>query len=445
MSQRIVVIGGGPGGTEVAMRTARAGHRVTIIERDRCGGTCTNRGCIPTKFLLAAVVQERQKSGRVDGDAWRKIQARKKALTEGLSRKIERDMTAAGVTVIKGRGELAGRREVTVIDDAGKVGALGADVIVLATGSTAPRPPTLGLDGRRIISSDEVLELQEIPESIIIIGGGFIGTEFGRLFSLLGTRVFLLEALPHILPSEDDDTAEVVSREFERQGVTLITGVGVAGATAGEQGVRVALSDGRSLESTLALVSVGRGPAGAELGLERVGIRCDARGAVEVNLHLETGTPGIYAVGDLTGNTMLAHVATAQGMTVAERISGDSRAMEYRAIPYAVFVSPEVATVGLTELAARKLGMKYAVGKAAWSGNLKARIDLDQYGFVKVLADPATGLLLGGTIVGPRAAELIHALTVAIQADLTADEFAHGVFVHPTLSESFREAAEHLV
>jgi dihydrolipoamide dehydrogenase len=440
----LIVVGGGPGGVETAQRAARRGHRVTLVERDRLGGTCTNWGCIPTKFLLSAVAAERALGRIPDQEGWRRIQARKRALVEGLSRKIGQDLEREGVQVRRGVGTLVGPGTVLVTSPEGDRQELTAEAVILATGSRPTFLPGIEPDGNHILDSNALLDLSAIPVSLLIVGSGFIGTEFATLFNLLGTRVTMLEALPHILPAEDVDTAAVVQDEFRRKGVTIHTGISLRSIASTPGGVEAVLGDGRTLEADLACIAIGRTPRLEYGGPDTPSLCTDQKGGVVVSSSLETSLPGVYAVGDLTGRLLLAHTATAQAQCLVDHLSGDTRIMEYRNIPYAVFTTPEVASVGLSEQAAQAQGIRFVRGKAPFTGNIKGRLDREQNGFVKILAAPTTGLILGGTVVGPRAADMIHTLSIAILADLTADEVAHGIFVHPTLSESFKDAAEEI-
>jgi dihydrolipoamide dehydrogenase len=441
---KIIIIGGGPGGNEAARKAAAEGHETIVIEKDRFGGTCTNCGCVPTKFLLSAVEQEISRSGReIDQEGWIKIQKRKEALTKGLSKKIEEDIIAAGVTVVKGRAELIGPREVVVQEGNGSHRYQG-DALILATGSSILRVPALRMDGKRVLTSDQALRLTEIPSSLIVIGSGPVGTEFAFLFNRLGTRVTLVDALPQLMPTEDEDVAAVIQKDLQRRGMGIRTGTRVMDIENHGPGVKVRLEDGSLLEAELAMVAVGRKINTDNLGLGEADIALNENGGVKVDEHLETSARGVFAVGDVTGSWLLAHVAATQGVLAVKNIPEKTRPMDYRAIPYAVFIQPELATVGMNENKAREQGVDYLQGKAMWTRNIKARIEKEQQGFIKILADRRTGRLIGGTIVGTRAADMIHTLAMAINCGVKAKDFARGVFIHPTLSESFHNAAEDL-
>ena len=437
---KVIILGGGPGGNDAARRALDLGHEIIIVEESLFGGTCTNRGCIPTKFLLSAVKQHLPPRGElIDPGAWKKIQARKKALVNGLSRRIKQDLEEGGARVHRGRGSLSGPGEVTVAGEGGEITTLKGDAV-----SSTLNIPVFNIDGERVLTSDEALELPEVPRSMIVVGSGPVGAEFSLLLTRMGVEVTLLEALPHLLPLEDEDVGAVIQKEFGRLGIRTVTGARVISTEVAADGVTVRLEDGRSLTAEKALVSIGRSLNTRGIGLEESGVDTDGQGAVVVDGCMETSLGGVYAVGDITGKHMLAHVASAQGVAAVESISGGGRPMNYESIPWAVFVAPEVATVGLNEKGALAADLEHLTGKAAWTGNIKARIDREQQGFIKIVAEKETGRLLGGTIVGPRASEMIHTLGLAMRGKLTADEFSRCIFLHPSLSESFQEAARSL-
>jgi dihydrolipoamide dehydrogenase len=441
----MVIIGGGPGGAELAGILARRGRRVSLIERRAAGGTCTNRGCIPTKFLLEGARNLAAREGETPRDAFARLQARKKALTDGLSRKMAADLREAGVELIAGSARFAGGLAVAW-DGEGGGGRIDAEGIVLATGSESIRLPQLPVDGERVLDSDQLLEIDHVPASLAIVGSGFIGCEFAFLFRMLGARVTVLELLPQILPAEDEDAAAVVRTSMERRGIDVRTGVSVEGASLDPSGdVALALTGGGSVAAERVLVSVGRRATTGGLDAGLAGVTLDARGAVVVDRFLESTARGVHAIGDVTGGMMLAHVATRQARFLGDVMTDRAAVpIDYDAIPWAVFTTPEVASVGVNRRTAAQRNLAVRTGTAHFTGNMKARIEGEQSGFVRIVAEAGSGRIVGGTIVGRKASEMIHILSMAVAGGLTTGELGNRVFAHPTLSEAIEEAARRL-
>lgn len=448
----VAVVGGGPGGYVAAIRAAQLGKSVCLIERDQLGGTCLNRGCIPTKALVAST-QALEMARRLtefgveiggDGEArprFDKMVARKNQVVARLRAGIGFLLKKNKVAVIEGTGRMRspGRIEVDAKDGPAEVKA--RDVII-ATGSKPVIFPSFGYDGRVVITSDEALDFQDVPESLLIVGGGVIGCEFAFIFSSLGSRVTVVDIMPTILPMEDPDSAAAVADSLKKRKVVVRTGVKIERiAVEGDEAVAV-LDNGERLSAARVLLSVGRRANSEGIGLEDAGVEIGKRGEVVVNDQMATNVPGIYAIGDVVGKVMLAHVASAQGIVAAQNIAGADRRMSYAAVPSAIFTSPEVASVGLNERQAKEEGFDVRVGKFPFTASGKALAMGEAEGFVKIIADGSTDRILGIHIVGPHATELIPEPTMAVRMKMTVAEFARTIHAHPTLAEAIGEAAE---
>ncbi|MEW6660837.1 MAG: dihydrolipoyl dehydrogenase [Bacillota bacterium] len=453
----ILVIGGGVGGYVAAVKAAQLGAQVTLVEQDRLGGTCLNRGCIPTKALLksAELVDSLGKAASmgvmVDGfkiDFSRMI-ARKNQVVTRLVKGVEYLMSTNKINVIKGKARFTADKRVEVTCADGQVQTLEPVKIIIASGSEPARLPVPGADGCRVITSDEALDLKEVPSSLLIIGGGAIGVEFASIFSTLGSKVTLVEMMPRLLPAMDEEVVGVLEKNLMKKGVKCITGARILSISDGEsqdEKVVQLSKDGQeqSITASLVLVAAGRKPYTQGLGLENTSIKID-KGKILVNGKMETNTPGVYAVGDVTGGILLAHVAAAQGIVAAVNAMGSCQEVDLRFVPGCIYTSPEVAGVGLTEKEAKEQGRKVKVGKFPYSANGKAIAMGENEGMVKLVCDEQFGEILGAHIVGPRATDLIAELTLAMQAELTAEEIAHTIHAHPTLAEAIMEAAHGVV
>lgn len=444
------VLGGGPGGYVAAVRAAQLGGKVALVEMDELGGTCLNRGCIPTKALLhCAALCEAARGGTSAGLAigefetsLPEMQRRCGQVVAQLRKGVEHLMEANGVEVVRGRGRLAEAGAIAVETDSGAT-SVACRNILLATGSTPSRIPVPGTDGPGILDSDRALALTEPPESMAIIGGGAIGLEFGYLFAVLGTQVTIIEMLDQILPNEDPEIVEVVARAFRRRKIKVHAPARVEEVRAGNGAHTVVFSardKQQELQVEQVLVAVGRTPRTEDLGLEELGVEMQGR-AVKVNERMETSVPGVYACGDLTGGWLLAHVAFVEGEVVAENAMGGDRGMDYRAVPSCVYTNPEVASVGLSEAQAAEQGREVKVGRFFFRGCGKALALGERDGLVKVVADARTREILGTQMVGPHVTDLISEAVLAVQHRLTADQIAVTIHPHPTLSEAFWEAA----
>ena len=450
----VVVIGAGPGGYVAAIRAAHQGFKTAIVEKDaKLGGTCLLRGCIPTKALLhsADVLSEIRHAkdfgiiatGEVDFAGVQK--SRQKAV----------DKSAAGVTylmkqnkidVITGRGRLTAPHTVTVDGSDGKATTLEAKFVIVATGSVPKRLPFLEVDGKHVVTSDEILELPAPPKSLIVLGAGAVGVEFASVYSRFGAETTIVEMLERALPIEDEEVSAEFEKAYKKRGIKVLTSTKLekAAVQGGKVVATVAGKDGgaQTLEAEMVLVAVGRGPVTKDLGLEALGVKVDKGGYIEVDGLMRTAVPHIYAIGDIVRTPALAHVASAEAILAVDHAAGKKvHPLKYRNMPSATYSDPEVASVGLSERAAREAGYQVKVGKFPFSALGKARIIGQTEGFVKVVAESKYDEVLGVHIIGPHATDLIAEACVAIQLETTATEYAHTVHAHPTLTEAVMEAA----
>ena len=439
------VLGGGPGGYEAAIRSAQYGLKTVLIEAAELGGTCLNRGCIPTKALLqSALVYEAAKgassfgvsTGAVGYD-YSKFAERKNAIIKRLRSGIEALERAHGVEIVRGFGVLSGTNSVDV--DGREIRARN---IILATGSEPSRPPIPGIDGDGVITSDEALSMTELPASIIIIGGGVIGMEFATLFATLGKPVTVIEMMPSILPGVDADITAQLSGNLSAKGVRVLTDAKVLSIDGGK---RVSVSfenrgEERSESADCCLVCVGRRPKTAGLNLEAAGVFVE-RGFVQTDKRMRTSVPNIYAIGDITGKVQLAHVATAQGLVAAANCAGRDESMDYGIIPACIYTEPEIAYIGITEEKATAEGRSVRCGSFNVGTNGKAMVMGASGGVAKIVTDARTGEILGAQIFAPHATDIIAEIAVAMKCEATIEELASTVHPHPTVSEVVAEAA----
>ncbi|MBD0306485.1 MAG: dihydrolipoyl dehydrogenase [Nitrospiraceae bacterium] len=459
--KHVAIIGAGPGGYVAAIRAAQLGARVTVVENQALGGVCLNWGCIPSKALLSVVdLGERAKkaadlglklNGSIGYDWARKV-SRKNTVVSGLVKGIGTLFTTWGIEHLPGTGAFLDERTIQVVHRDGTEQRVSADAVIIATGSSWPNLPLFPVDGRQILTSKEALDLTEIPASLLIIGGGVEGCEFASLYSGMGTHVFLIELMPRILPLEDEEIASMLARQLKKQGVEIRTGTTVEQLKRQDGTVTVSLKDGTTVAAEKLLVSVGRSFNSEDMGLEKVGVQLGTRGEIFINDRLETTVPGIYAIGDVTGKSMLAHVASAQGKVAVENIMGHPREINYYVVPAGIFTLPEIGRVGLTEQQARErsktLGTTHEtaikVGRFRYAGLGKAQAVGETNGLFKIIADATTDTILGVHIIGPHAADLIHEAALAMQMGAKASDVAGMIHAHPTLSEGIMEAAEDL-
>jgi dihydrolipoamide dehydrogenase len=447
----LVVIGSGPGGYVAAIRAAQLGLKTACIERDpTLGGTCLNIGCIPSKALLDSSElfdQIRHKAadhgiraGDVALDLATMMQ-RKERVVAGLTKGVEYLFRKNGITWIRGTGRLAEPDRVEVVDSAGERQDITARRLILATGSAPISFPGAAFDEERVLSSTGALALPEVPEHLLVIGGGVIGLELGSVWLRLGARVTILELAETILPGMDAEIVKSADSQFRKQGFEIRTGVRVKEIERRPAGARVALEGGEVVEGDRCLVAIGRRPSAEGLGAAEIGVRSDARGAIQVDGRYHTGVGEIYAIGDVIGGELLAHKAMEEGVAAAENAAGRLGHVDYEAVASCVYTSPEIATVGWSEERARREGREIRVGKFPFSANARARCLDETHGLVKVIGDAVTGRLLGLHIVGPRASDLIAEASLALEFEAAVEDIAVSVHAHPTLPEGLKEAA----
>lgn len=448
---RLAILGAGPGGYVAAIKAAQLGAQVTLIEADEVGGVCLNWGCIPTKALIASS-ETFAKSKRLEdfgidvkgeiSPNFSKIIGRKNRIVALQIKGIRSLLKNRGITLKEGRGVLLSPEEIRVDLKAGTQETISADRIIISTGSRPLVVPAFPFDGKRIISSNDALQLEEIPRSVLIVGAGFIGCEFACIFRDLGAEVTVVEMLSRAVSAEDIEISAVLEREFKKRGIKVFTGRKAEKVDVRSDGVHVLLDDGKEVFAERVLVAVGRSVNSEGIGLETVGVKKGAKGEILVNEKLETDVHGVYAIGDVIGGFMLAHVASKEGKVAVQNAMGDKVVMDYTSVPSAIFTSPEVASVGLREQQAQEKGIKIVTGHFQFRGLGKAHIIGEIKGMIKVVSDASSDKILGVHIIGPHASELIHEAALAVQKGLRTKDIAETIHVHPTLSEVFLEAAE---
>ena len=446
---KVAVIGGGPGGYVAALKAAMLGAEVTVIEKNKVGGTCLNVGCIPTKALLASsdvlrTVKEAKSFGiDVEGDIkpdFQAIIARKQKVTDELVSGIEFLFDKRGVKKINGFGKLIDKNTIEVTKEDGSIEEVKADKIILANGSIPTVFPFMPYNGKNVITSDEVLSLDKLPESMVIIGGGVIGSEIGQFYSTLGTKVTIVEVLPQILGRMDSDGAKALARQFKKDKIKVMCNVATDSFEVSEDKVKLNLNNGKSIEAEIVLLCTGRKPNLANSGVAEAGVKMTDRGFVEVNEYMETNLEGVYAIGDIIPGAMLAHVASAEGMVAAENaVKGNSETVNYKSIPSCVYTEPEVAGVGKTEDELKAEGVEYKVGRFDFRGLGKAKAIGKIQGFIKVLVDK-DDVIIGATLVGPHCTDLLTELSLAVGLGLKAKDVGRVIHAHPSLSEGIMEA-----
>jgi len=451
----VVIIGGGPGGYVSAIKAAHLGLKAVLIEKDKLGGVCLNWGCIPTKALVstAELLNHLQRAGEfgiqvkdysIDFPA---IMKRKDLITQRLSSGVGQLMKANQVRVARGEGKIVEPGKVEVTNTAGEKELIKTKNIIIATGSKVMRLPIPGIDSEGVITSDEALSLSELPSRMLIIGGGVVGIEFAGIFKALGVEVTVVEMLPRILLPIDEEIAFRLTQLLKRKGIEILTDSKVKEIKKNHQNLEVLIStsDGeKKLETEKILLAAGRIPELGNIDVQRLGIELDGK-AIKVDEKMRTNIPGIYAVGDVVGRIMLAHVASREGIVAVENISGKETLMDYKVVPNCVFSMPEVASVGLTEEEARKENNNIKVSKFPFMANGKALGMGETEGMVKIIADADTSELLGFHILGVHASDLIAEGTLAMSMEATAFEIINTIHAHPTLAEAIAEAAEGIV
>ncbi len=442
----VAVVGTGPGGYVAAIRCAQLGLSVVAVEDDRAGGVCLNWGCIPTKALLrnAEVLHLVERAadfgisvGEVRADYAAAVK-RSRGVADRMAKGVEFLFRKNKITLLAGRGVLKTSTTVEVKGPAG-TDTIEARAVILATGSEPKSLPGIAIDEELVLSSNGAVRQERRPASLVVIGAGAVGVEFADVYRAYGTEVTILEALPRLVPVEDEEVSALLARVFGRRGITVKTGVKVSGITRGGPGVVVATDAGR-FEAEQVLMAVGRGAKVKDVGLEALGVTME-RGFVRVSPTMETSVKGLYAIGDMARPPLLAHKAMAEGVVAAETIAGrDPRPVDYMNVPSCTYCRPQIASLGLAEGRARENGRDVTVGKFPFTANGKAVALGETEGFVKVVADKATGEILGVHIVGPEATEMIHEFAVGRTLEATLEEIVHTIHAHPTLSEAALEA-----
>jgi dihydrolipoyl dehydrogenase len=449
----VIIVGGGPAGYVCAIRAAQLGLATAVVEREKLGGVCVNIGCIPTKALLhsayvANLVAHDAKELGVEVGAVKTdygvAMRRSRKVSEQNSKGVEFLMKKHKVTVIKGSAVLGRNRTVRV----GKDEYQARKAVVLATGSRVKGIPQIGLeiDKTTVISSDEALFLEKLPATMAIVGCGAVGCEFADIFNAFGTKVTLIEALPRILPLEDAESSDALTKSYKKRGIAVMAGVKVKKANVRKEKVSLEIeSNGKveTVEAEKVLMAAGRAVNTEGLGLQEAGIQLTDRGFIKVNLTtLETTASGVYAIGDVAGPPMLAHKGSREGVVVAERIAGHKpQPIKYDNVPSVTYCHPEVASIGLTEEQVKEKKLEYQIGRFPFSANGRARTANETEGFVKIIREKKYGEILGAHIVGSHASEIIHELAVARENEYTVEEVDLAIHAHPTLSEAIAEAA----
>lgn len=448
---KLTIIGAGPGGYVAALKAAQLGAQVTVIEDREVGGTCLNRGCIPTKTLVATTDVLRKArnleeygielAGQVSPNL-AKIMDRKKKVVSTQVKGIRALFKSWGVDLIEGRGVLLTPQKIEVQKRDNSTEVVETDKIIIATGSRPAQIPLFPFDGEHILSSDDALEVASIPKSMVIIGAGVIGCEFACIFGELGAEVTMIDIAPRVLATEDHDISEMLERELKKKKIKLITGTIVEKVEGRHDGIHVFIRGGRELVTEKLLVSVGRTLNSEGIGLDTVGVGKGPKGQILVNKRMETNMEGIYAIGDVTGNMLLAHVASREGLVAAYNACGMRKEMDYSVVPAGIFTSPEIGSVGLREHEAGSRGIGIKTGRFIYRALGKAHAMGEISGMFKIVADAATDKVLGVHIIGAHASDLVHEGALAIKAGLTARDVADMIHAHPTLAEGIMETAE---
>jgi dihydrolipoamide dehydrogenase len=451
----VLVIGAGPGGYVAAIRAAQLGKKTAIVDKEWLGGVCLNVGCIPSKSLLknADVAHTLRERGREMGFSFENLQLdygaavkRSRQVSDRLTRGVGFLMKKNNISVLMGDARLTSPNTVSVTLMDGAMQEVKAKDIIVATGSTPFSIPGVVVDGEKVITYREAILQEKLPASVVIIGAGAIGLEFATVWNAYGSQVTLVEMLPRIAPLEDEEVSAELTKAFTKRGIKCLAETRVLGVETTASGVRVNLSgkDGEfELEAEQALMAIGFRPNTQHLGLEEVGVELTERKHIKVDERMATSAAGIWAVGDVTGKLLLAHVASAQGILCAEAIAGKQvHPIDYNMVPRATYSHPQVASFGFTEALALEAGKAVKVGKFPFQPNGKALGLGDYAGFVKLIVDESDGQILGAHLVGPEVSELLPELTLAQRNGLTAADIAHNIHAHPTLSEVLMEVAE---
>ncbi|MGH9056815.1 MAG: dihydrolipoyl dehydrogenase family protein [Acidimicrobiales bacterium] len=453
MPVRMVIIGGGPGGNTAATYAARLGAEVTLIERDIVGGAAHLWDCIPSKTMIAtggamSFTRRIQGMGLSRQDATLDVDAQRRrvrGIEAHLNQHVARLLASQGVRIIAGTGRLKGPHQI-VAETPDGIEDIDADAILVSTGSRPRIPDWACPDGDRVLTTRQAYPPATMPDHLVVIGSGVTGVEFVHMFSSFGAKVTLIVSRQQVLPNKDPEVAAALEDELLRRGVKLFKGARAEGVEIGAGGVAVICDDGRVARGSHALLAIGSVPNSDGLGLESSGVEVDSRGYIPINHHCQSNVAYIYAAGDVSGKLPLSSVAAMQGRKIAEHVMGihtrEHCHIDYEKAASAIFTEPEIADVGLAEAEAFSTGRKIRVTKVPYAAAAKALINDDPAGFVKILSDPATGVVLGGSIVGRHAAELISVIALAVTANLKVTDIVESCLAHPTLSEALADAAE---
>lgn len=443
----LAVIGSGPGGYVAAIKASQLGLKVCLVEKGFIGGTCLNVGCIPTKTLLANahVMQKILHAADYGIEVkevhchYDKMKERKDSVIQKMRKSLEGLIVSHGVVILRGQAEFLSPREIKVRGQDNVL--IHAEKTIIATGSEPLDIPAFPCDHKKVFDSTSILELIHLPKTLAIVGGGYIGCEFASLFADLGVKVVILEALPSIVMLQGKAVAEALTRAFTKKGIEIQTQVRVEGIDQAGEHLSVRLKDKSPISCDMALIAVGRKIVSTGLHVEKAGIALGEKGVIEVNEKLQTSVPHIYAIGDVTGKYMLAHVASHQGIVAASNAAGKPGRMHYNAIPAVIFTNPEIATVGMTLEMAQEAGYDAHIGKFPFQALGKSIATLETDGFAQIIVDRKTGQILGAQVVGSDASTLIAEMGLAIANELTVDCIMDTVHAHPTVAESWLEAA----
>ncbi len=448
---KVNILGAGPGGYVAAIRAAQLGAEVTVIEKSEVGGTCLNWGCIPTKTLIASAevlhkLKNAQNFGlKLDGiisPDIQKIVERKNKVVNTQVKGIRGLFKSWGVKLLEGSGVIVSPKKIKVTLKDGSTEEVDTDKIIIATGSRPAQIPVFPFDGDKIISSDDAINPDIIPQSLLIVGAGVIGCEFALIYKEFGADVTMVEVMPYAVSTEDEEISVILEKELKKNKIKLLKNTSVEKVDVKRNGVSVQLSNGKSVEAEKILVSIGRTVNSKNIGLEEIGVKKNQSGEIIVDNRMQTNIEGIYAIGDVVGGIMLAHLASKEGIVAAENAIGGNKEINYNVIPTAIFTSPEVASVGLREKEAVEKDLKYKVGRFQFRALGKAHAVGEIAGLFKIIADEETDKIIGAHIIGTHASDLIHEVALAMEKGLTAKDIAHTIHAHPTLAEGIMGAAE---
>lgn len=443
----VAVIGSGPGGYPAAIKAAQNGKSVALIEVKDMGGTCLNRGCIPSKTLIASAetlhkIQEAEDFGIVVGSVkfdYSKMVDRKDSVVTKIRKSLEGLIASNKITVLQGYGRFVSPHAIKIM---GKDNIeIFADKIIIATGSEPRNIAAFPFDYKKIHDSTSLLEMRELPKKIAIVGGGVIGCEFASLFSILGVDVTIIEMMPRIIPMEAESISTALAKAFAKKGIKIETSAIVESIDTSGKGVKVHMAGGKSVSADIALVAVGRKLNTSDVGLDKAGVLVQTNGMIATNEKMETNVPGIYAIGDIASKWWLAHVATHQGLVAANNATGHPMRMNYNAVPNVIFTNPEIATVGMSLDEALKQGYRATLGTFPFQALGKSQAALHTDGFAQIVLDKTTGQVLGAQVVGYEASTLIAEMAIVIANELTIECITETIHAHPTIAEAWMEAA----